>query len=68
MERNFENSLVELEKIVRELENGELSLEDAIKKYQLGLELSKYCHEELKKAEKAIVTIIEGDKEQEFTF
>lgn len=68
MERSFETSLNELEKIVRELESGDLSLEDAIKKYQLGLELSKYCHEELQKAEKVIVNIIENEKEVPFEF
>lgn len=68
MERKFENSLTELEKIVRELENGELSLEEAISKYQRGLELSKFCHEELKRAEKVIVNIIENDKEVKFDF
>ena len=41
--RTFEENLMELEKIVRSLEDKNISLEDAVKNYTLGLELSKKC-------------------------
>jgi len=51
MEKTFEETMLELEKIVKELESGELSLDDSVKKYTLGMELSKHAYELLKNAE-----------------
>lgn len=48
---DFEESLKKLEQIVSELENKDIKLEEAIKKYNEALELSKVCYETLKKAE-----------------
>ena len=42
-EMKFEDALKKLEKIVAELEGGELSLDEALKKYQEGIELSRAC-------------------------
>jgi exodeoxyribonuclease VII small subunit len=55
-EKKFEELLSELEKTVKDLEKSDITLEDAIKKYQLGLELAAKCNETLSLAEKAIVT------------
>lgn len=63
MEKSFEESIVELEKIVSELENGELSLDESMKKFEEGMKTSKYCSEILDKAEKKIVTILEKNSE-----
>ena len=63
MEKSFEESIVELEKIVNELENGELTLEESMKKFEEGMKTSKYCSELLDKAEKKIVTILEKESE-----
>lgn len=63
MEKSFEESIVELEKIVNELENGELTLEESMKKFEEGMKTSKYCSEILDKAEKKIVTILEKNSE-----
>lgn len=40
---DFEKSLAELEKIVEELESGDLALDDAIKKFKTGSNLAKQC-------------------------
>lgn len=50
----FEESLKKLENIVQELENGDISLDKAIKKYQEGILLSRQCLDLLDKAEKQI--------------
>ena len=54
-------SIKELEQIVKELENGELTLDDSIKKFEKGMELSKHCSELLENAEKKITLLIEKD-------
>ena len=48
---DFEESLKKLEELVHDLENKDIKLEEAIKKYNESLELSKSCYETLKKAE-----------------
>ena len=54
-----------LENIVQELEKGELNLEDSIKKFEEGIEISKKCNEILENAEKKITILIK--KEDEIT-
>ena len=48
---DFEESSKKLEELVHDLENKDIKLEEAIKKYNEALELSKSCYETLKKAE-----------------
>ena len=50
----FEKALGELEKIVRQMEEEELSLESSIKKYEEGTRLAGFCQEKLDSAEKKI--------------
>lgn len=57
MENNkFEDYLKELSDIVKDLESGELSLEESIIKYKRGLELSEICKKKLEEAKEIIVT------------
>ena len=49
-EKTFEESLKELETIVKELESGEEGLDEAIKKYTEAMNLAKFCSEKLKDA------------------
>lgn len=51
----FEELLKELEQIVLDLEKGDLSLEESLKKYQRGIELSKLCKEKLEEAKEVVV-------------
>ena len=53
-EIKFEKALERLEKIVEDLENGNISLEDALKKYEEGVKLSAVCQKRLAQAEKKI--------------
>lgn len=50
----FEKALTELEKIVEALESGELTLDQALKKYEEGVGLTRACQAKLQEAEKKI--------------
>jgi exodeoxyribonuclease VII small subunit len=52
--KTFETALKELEEIVRQMESGDLNLEDAVKKYESGMKQSKFCLDLLDKTEKKI--------------
>lgn len=69
-EINFEETMQELEKIVQELEKGDLNLDDSINKFEEGMKLSKSASDYLEKAEKKIKVLInakdEEIKEEEF--
>ena len=55
---NFETSMEQLEKIVQELEKGDLNLDDSIKKFEEGMKISKDCNKFLEEAEKKITVLI----------
>ena len=48
--QNFETSLEELERIVRELERGDLPLEKSLELFEQGVKLSRACQERLNEA------------------
>ena len=54
----FEESMQELEKIVDQMEKGNLSIDDSLKKFSEGIELCKACAKELDEA-KGKVTILQ---------
>jgi exodeoxyribonuclease VII small subunit len=56
-ELTFEQSLVQLEQIVRDLEDAQLGLEDALGRYELGVRLLKECHARLQQAEQRILLV-----------
>jgi len=58
---SFEASLEKLEKIVEELEGGDLPLEKSIKRYEDGVKLLKECYAFLEKAEKKIQKLVKRD-------
>jgi exodeoxyribonuclease VII small subunit len=58
---SFEENMEALEKTVQELENGNLNLEDSIKKFEEGINLSKKCNDILEEAEKRITVLIKKD-------
>ncbi len=64
-EIKFEEALKKLEKIVEDLEKGDLTLDDALKKYQEGIELSRMCNTRLENARKKI-DILSKNKKGEF--
>ncbi|HOQ38025.1 MAG TPA: exodeoxyribonuclease VII small subunit [Acetivibrio sp.] len=67
---NFEESLRELEEIVRQLERGEYSLDESIKAFQRGMTLSRDLSKVLDDMEKKISILIESEsgilKEENF--
>lgn len=71
-EPKFEKALERLEKIVEELESGNIPLEEALKKYEEGVRLSRTCSEKLSQAEKKIQILtksLDGSfKREDFEF
>jgi exodeoxyribonuclease VII small subunit len=61
-EVKFEEALKKLEKIVEDLEKGDLSLDEALKKYQEGIELSRLCAQRLETAKKKIDILVKNKK------
>lgn len=64
-ENNFENKILELENIVKELESGEVSLDDAIDKYTKAMKLAKECSDKLNKATESLNKILKENGELE---
>ena len=54
---SFEDALVQLESIVRELEGGKIKLDDAVEAYEKATALKKFCEEKLKAAQLKIEKI-----------
>lgn len=66
-EMTFEDSLKRLEEIVKDLENGNVLLDDAINKFKEAMDLSKSCNEKLKDAEENVNKILkENGKLEDF--
>lgn len=55
---DFEAALTELEKLVEKMESGEQSLEDALKSFQRGIELTRTCQQGLKEAEQRVEKLL----------
>ena len=56
--KNFEASLTALEKVVRELERGDLPLEESLKLFEQGVKLSRECQERLNQAERRVEVLL----------
>lgn len=68
-ELNFEEAMKKLEEIANVLENGNLSLDESVNKFEEGMKLSKKCNDYLDQAEKKITMLINnGDEVQEENF
>lgn len=57
-EKTFEEKLTNLELIIKELESGNIPLNDAINKYTDAMKLAKECSDELDSAEKAVNQVL----------
>jgi len=62
-ELSFEESLLNLEEIVKKLEVGDVPLDDAIEEFNKAMKLAKVCDEKLKKAEEAITKLVKENGE-----
>ena len=56
---NFEKSLSELETLVEEMEQGDLSLEDSLKHFEKGIGLTTECQQALQSAELKVQELVE---------
>jgi len=52
--KSFEESLARLEQITEELESGELTLEDSLKKFDEGIKLADFCQQKLLEAQQKV--------------
>lgn len=59
---NFEKRIARMESIVTKMESGELSLEDSLKLFEEGVQLSRECHKELEGAELKVQTLLGTDE------
>lgn len=57
--KDFESAIAELEKIVKQLEDGDLPLDTSLALFERGVALSRYCHDQLGAAQKRIEVLTE---------
>ena len=60
-EVSFETALKKLEATVQNLENGDLSLEEALKQYEEGVRMADLCAKRLSEAEKRVEVLMKTD-------
>ena len=61
-EEKFEETLEKLQGLVRDLEAGDCSLEESIKKFEDGMALARHCQDRLTQAEQKIEVLLKADK------
>ncbi|MBW2466585.1 MAG: exodeoxyribonuclease VII small subunit [Deltaproteobacteria bacterium] len=59
--KSFEEALARLEQITRELEEGDLPLEDSLKYFDEGIKLAEYCNAKLSDAQRKVEILIKKD-------
>ena len=60
---DLEKTLSDLEQIVEELENGQLSLEDAMRRFEEGVKLTRICQKTLKEAEQKVEILMKNSND-----
>nr|WP_314461485.1 exodeoxyribonuclease VII small subunit [uncultured Clostridium sp.] len=66
-ERTIEETLKDLEELVKKLESGESSLEESFEYYETGMKLVKSCNDKIDKVEKKIIVLEENGEEHELS-
>ncbi|MEE2695090.1 MAG: exodeoxyribonuclease VII small subunit [Pseudomonadota bacterium] len=61
---SYEDAFNRLTKIIKLLEDGEISLDESIKYYEQGIELKNYCEKKLKNAEMKIKKVLNNNIEE----
>ncbi len=59
-EKKFEAALARLEEIVKELETGDLPLEQSLKLFEEGIKLSRLCNKRLEEAERRVEILLKS--------
>ncbi|MEG0987941.1 MAG: exodeoxyribonuclease VII small subunit [Clostridium sp.] len=62
-ELSIEEIFDQLEEVIGQLMNGDISLEDSFKYYESGMKMVKHCGEKIDKVEKQIIVLNEGNAE-----
>jgi len=62
---SFEDSLSKLEKIVEQMESGDLKLEDSLKLFEDGMKLTKECNTRLNEIEKKVKQLLKTAKSKD---
>ena len=55
----FESSMEELEKLVEQMEQGDISLEESLKAFERGIKLTRTCQQALQEAEQKVQILLE---------
>lgn len=63
----FEESLSELESLIEEMEKGDLSLEDSLRYFERGIQLTRACQTVLREAEQTVEKLTEQNDKTETT-
>lgn len=63
---DFEAALKELEKLLENMESGELSLEESLKAFEQGVKLTTQCQKALSEAEQKVKILTENNEEADF--
>lgn len=61
---SFEESLAELEQLVEQLEQGDLTLEESLKSFERGIKLTRNCQKSLQAAEQKVQILLEKNGQQ----
>ena len=59
----FEASLLKLERLVDQMEDGDFSLEESLKAFEEGIKLTRECKQALQKAEQKVQMLIQKNDE-----
>lgn len=60
----FEDSMEELEKLVEQMEQGDISLEESLKAFERGIKLTRTCQQALQDAEQKVQILLEKNGQQ----
>ena len=60
--QTFENAMKRLEAIVQDLESGDLTLDQAMKRFQEGVKLSRLCSQRLDETEKRVSVLMKDEE------
>ncbi len=63
---DFESAIAELESLVQRMESGELSLEDSLREFERGVQLTRLCQDQLKSAEHRVKLLTADGEEKDF--
>lgn len=64
---DFEKSVEELEKLVNKMEQGDLTLEQSLKEFERGVELTRHCQKALQDAEQKVEILLKKSADAELS-